>query len=105
MESPDGPGTSAEGIGPFYVESKGLWTKPFVCIINADVISTGDGMAWGCTKAGAETVGFTGTSGSFAMAGGQIWMPGNVMFTFPFGTSVDKDGTTQLDSDASGEGG
>lgn len=98
-------GETTLGVGPFYVEPQGLWRKPLVCIVNAESIGTGEGLARGCSRAGAELVGFTGTSGSFGVTGGQIWLPGNIAFTHPFGTSIDANGKVQIETDASGKGG
>merc|ERR1711972_1021023 len=92
-------------FGPFYVEPLGLWEKPVICLVNDQILSTGEGMARGCQRAGIPLVGFTGASGSFGMQGSEIYLPGNMKLTHPFGQARDNKGNIQLDSGVDGIGG
>lgn len=97
-----------DGIGPFYVEPSGKWTKPVVALINMESISSGEGMIRGITRLPedrAKIVGFSGSNGSFAMANGQVWLPGDMLMYHPFGYTVDADGNIQLDGGTDGVGG
>merc|ERR1711924_300444 len=93
-------------------EPKGdeAYTKPVVAIVNQHTVSTGDGCARSMFfRPNTRVVGMQPTSGSFGMAGGEVYV-GNLekirlLINYPFGASVDAGGAVQLDCDASGNGG
>src|SRR6185369_10778675 len=56
-------------------------------------------------RAGGHVVGFHGTYGSFGASGAEVTMPAGLTVEYPTGQSLDVNGTVQLDSDWSLEGG
>ena len=75
------------------------YTAPVVALVNSRTISSGEGLAR-CIqdKANGAVVGFHGTRGSFAAAGGEILMPGDIALHYPYGRAVDAQGAVQIDS-------
>jgi CubicO group peptidase (beta-lactamase class C family)/pimeloyl-ACP methyl ester carboxylesterase/C-terminal processing protease CtpA/Prc len=72
---------------------------PVAVLVNPGCVSSGEGIAMGIgSLPRAQVVGFHGTDGSFGMAGAMIWLPGGHVISYPFGQSLDANGTVQLDS-------
>lgn len=75
------------------------YTGPVVVLANLRTISSAEGLTR-CIRDSdnGEFIGFHGTLGSFAMAGGAILMPDGLEIDFPNGRSLDKSGRIQIDS-------
>jgi carboxyl-terminal processing protease len=73
--------------------------RPVVVLVNPRTISSGEGLAKCINEqpTGAA-LGFHGTRGSFALAGGAIALPDGLSLHYPYGRSVDANGIVQLDS-------
>jgi carboxyl-terminal processing protease len=84
---------------------KKRYTGPVVALVNNGCISSGEGVAMGIKNLpNGKVVGFYGTNGSFGMVGDSAVMPGGYTVDWPFGQSLDKDKTVQIDSKG-GKGG
>jgi len=85
-----------------------VYIGPIVSLTNGKCISSGEGVnriIAKLPKSRAAVVGFSGTAGSYGMAGGSIFLSEYLKIDFPFGTSRDIDGTVLLDSDETQQGG
>lgn len=73
--------------------------RPVVVLVNPRTISSGEGVAK-CINdlPNGAALGFHGTRGSFALAGGAITLPDGLALHYPYGRSVDASGLVQLDS-------
>ncbi|NCD33067.1 MAG: alpha/beta fold hydrolase [Spartobacteria bacterium] len=72
---------------------------PVAVLVNPGCVSSGEGIAMGIgALPNAKTIGFHGTDGSFGMAGAAIWLPGGHVIGYPYGQSLDANGTVQIDS-------
>ena len=81
------------------------WTGPVVALVDNACISSGEGLAMGIARLPrGAVVGFMGTNGSFGMAGGGAAMPDGVTVRWPYGQSLGRARTVQLDS-RNGRGG
>jgi hypothetical protein len=73
--------------------------SPVVALVNPNTISSGEGLARCVNQLDrGGVVGFYGTRGSFAEAGGAITLPNNLVIHYPYGRSVDAHGVVQVDS-------
>jgi carboxyl-terminal processing protease len=88
------------GEDALYIEpSKNYFGGRIVCLINQKCVSSGEGIAMGIKNLpNGETLGYYGTSGSFGLAGAEIKMPNGLTVHFPFGQSLNKEHSIQLDS-------
>lgn len=76
-----------------------VYEGPVVVLVNPGTISSGEGPpAYLSRLPNVMVLGFHGTNGSFGMVGGMIAFPGEYVPKYPFGRSVDSEGTIQLDS-------
>ena len=95
-------GNLAEGssdYGLYILPAEPRFTGPVIALINGKCVSSGEGLALGIRNLpNGETVGFYGTNGSFGMAGGEAYMPGDFKIRWPFGQSLDENEVVQLDS-------
>ena len=100
-------GTTTIGGPPTYITPQTPhYGGPVVAIVNPSCVSSGEGVAMGISRAPkGKVIGFHGTNGSFGMVGGKIYMPGGYSFGYPYGRSLDVNGTIQLDSGTEGTGG
>lgn len=75
------------------------FNRPVVALVNPRTLSSGEGPAR-CINdlANGAAVGFHGTRGSFALAGGRIALPDGLSIHYPYGRSVDVHGVVQIDS-------
>ena len=98
----DADGNPAEGSsddGLYIIPAEPRFTGPVIALINGKCVSSGEGLALGIRNLpNGETVGFYGTNGSFGMAGGEAYMPGDFKIRWPFGQSLDENKLVQLDS-------
>ena len=75
------------------------YAGPVVALVNPRTISSGEGLARCINdKPNGAVLGFHGTRGSFAAAGGEILMPGGIALHYPYGRAVDAQGVVQIDS-------
>ena len=90
---------SNEVIDGLTTVNTGQYLKPYVVLTDRHTISSGEGIALGCTKnPRCETVGLEGTYGSFGMMGGNVQLSNKVSVGYPNGVSLDPDKKIQLDS-------
>lgn len=78
---------------------KPQYTGKVVALVNPRTLSSGEGLAR-CVRdnPNGAVVGFHGTRGSFAAAGGEIVMPGGITLHYPYGRAVDADRSVLIDS-------
>lgn len=93
--------------GAFTKRDAGLWIHPgpkpyagpIAVLIDNGCVSSGEGLAMGLSRLpNATLIGFYGTNGSFGMVGDGVLMPGGQEIGWPFGQSLDKSRTVQIDS-------
>lgn len=83
-----------------------VFDRPVVALIDAGTGSSAEGVAMLVKQLPhGVVVGRYSTKGSFGLAGGEIRLPGNYVFKYPLGQSLDARGRIQIDSDARGRGG
>ncbi len=96
-----------EQTGAFVRRNVGVWIEPgsrpfngkIVTLIDNGCISSCEGVAMGLSRLpNAKLVGFTGTNGSFGMVGDGVLMPLGQYVSWPFGQSLNKSKTVQIDS-------
>lgn len=79
--------------------NSGVYLKPVVVLIDRETMSTGEGIALGCTRnPRCKLVGLEGTSGSFGMTGDSVYLTPELGMTFPDGASLNSAKEIQLDS-------
>jgi carboxyl-terminal processing protease len=82
------------------------YTGPVAVLISPDTISSGEGIPNIFTRSGTGAiVSWYGTNGAFGMNNVQAVLPLGMYIFFPDGTSLDQNGTIQVDSNASLTGG
>lgn len=82
------------------------YTGPVAVLVSPDAISSGEGLPMVFTRSGrGAIVSWYGTDGAFGMNGLQAVMPLDLYVLFPAGASLDRNGTIQVDSNASLTGG
>ena len=82
------------------------YTGPVAVLVSPDTISSGEGIPMVFTTSGrGAVVSWYGTNGAFGMNGVQAIMPLDMYILFPAGASLDRNGTIQVDSNASRSGG
>lgn len=76
------------------------YRAPVVAVVDNATISSGEGVALGVAmlKRRSAVVGFSGTNGSFGMAGAGAVMPEGFQIHWPFGQSLDREEVVQVDS-------
>jgi carboxyl-terminal processing protease len=93
--------------GAYVDRGKGIWirpgarpyTGPIAVLIDNGCISSCEGVAMGLSRLpNATLIGFYGTNGSFGMVGDGVLMPGGQQIGWPFGQSLDRRKTVQIDS-------
>ena len=80
------------------------WLGPVIVLVNRQTTSNGDMSAMALQKAGANVVGFEGSSGSVSLSDGNLLLPG-VQINYTQGQSWDKEYQVQLEAGANGQGG
>lgn len=79
---------------------------PVAVLVSPDTISSGEGLPMVFVKTGTgKIISWYGTNGAFGMNGIQAIMPLGQYLFFPDGASLDRNGTIQMDSNASLTGG
>jgi carboxyl-terminal processing protease len=93
-------GQYVAGGDALYIEPQAkYYTGPVIALVDNACISSGEGLALGIRNLNhGRVAGFTGTNGSFGMAGDSAVMPGGFRVGFPWGQSLDQGGNVQLDS-------
>jgi carboxyl-terminal processing protease len=88
------------GDGALYIEPQAKqFTGPVIALVDNGCVSSGEGVAMGVGNLNnGRVVGFQGTRGAFGMVGDRVVMPGGYVIGFPWGQSLDRSGTVQLDS-------
>ncbi len=87
------------GEGLYIEPGSSVYSGPVVVMVNPGCISSGEGVAMGIRNLpNGKVVAFWGTHGSFGIAGDIVLMPGEITIKFPFGQSLDKNKSIQLDS-------
>lgn len=82
------------------------YTGPVAVLVSPDTISSGEGIAMVFANSGrGKIISWYGTNGAFGMNSVQAIMPLDQILFFPDGASLDRNGTIQVDSNASLAGG
>jgi carboxyl-terminal processing protease len=93
--------------GEYLRPDQGVWIEPgerryqgpIVCLVDNGCISSGEGIAMGLKRLpNARVVGFSGTNGSFGMAGDGCLMPGGFVVKWPYGRSLNEHRIVQVDA-------
>ena len=79
---------------------KPRYRAPVVAVVDNATISSGEGVAMGIAMLArrGRVVGFSGTNGSFGMAGAGALMPEGFEVHWPYGQSLDHERIVQVDS-------